>query len=242
MSNCREYKVLIDEYIDGSITDTRLAELKRHTEQCESCRREFNRFTTLQDVVRGAFSARTSAQNARDAVLAEISAVPARRARTARAIPSFLFGRPATIAAGILLAAGLSLGFALGRLGSVKPARESLEAQVPIRVARLEGAVMARHKGSDLWQTLRADSSIHLGDTFHSAASSGCVLEFEDKSTIELSQNSMLTLESYNGQTCFYLEHGECTAALESPHSPFFVSTPHGRVEALGTEFTVKVE
>jgi ferric-dicitrate binding protein FerR (iron transport regulator) len=52
----------------------------------------------------------------------------------------------------------------------------------------------------------------------------------------------MLALTSYNGQTQFFLEHGECTANLEGPHGPFFISTPHGRVEALGTEFTVTVE
>ena len=52
----------------------------------------------------------------------------------------------------------------------------------------------------------------------------------------------MLVLKSYNGQTQFFLQHGECTAALESPHGRFFIETPHVRVEALGTEFTVTVE
>jgi ferric-dicitrate binding protein FerR (iron transport regulator) len=48
-------------------------------------------------------------------------------------------------------------------------------------------------------------------------------------------------LVSYGDNTEFSLEHGECTASLQSPHVPFFVRTPHGRVEALGTEFTVTV-
>jgi ferric-dicitrate binding protein FerR (iron transport regulator) len=53
----------------------------------------------------------------------------------------------------------------------------------------------------------------------------------------------MLVLELFNGETQFFLEHGECTASLNSPHhGPFFISTPHGQVEALGTEFTVTVE
>jgi ferric-dicitrate binding protein FerR (iron transport regulator) len=68
------------------------------------------------------------------------------------------------------------------------------------------------------------------------------VLRLGEKSTIRLGQNSMLALTSYNGKTQFFLEHGECTASLESPHRPFFIRTPHGRVEALGTEFTVSVE
>jgi ferric-dicitrate binding protein FerR (iron transport regulator) len=115
-------------------------------------------------------------------------------------------------------------------------------AQVPIRVGDAQGMVLVRHEGSTLWQTLEAGSSIYLGDMFHAAANSACVLKLGDESTLELNQNSILVLKSYNGETQFYLEHGELTAALESPHPPFFISTPHGRVEALGTEFTVTVE
>ena len=49
-------------------------------------------------------------------------------------------------------------------------------------------------------------------------------------------------LEKCNGGTLFSLEQGELAAALNSPHPSFVVSTPNGRVEALGTEFTVSVE
>ena len=114
-------------------------------------------------------------------------------------------------------------------------------AKVPIRIVKIDGTVLARHEGSNVWQILDADSNIYLGDTFHSTAMSACVLKLDKKSTLELNQNSMLVLKKYNGQTQFFLEHGECTASLESPHGPFFINTPHGRVEALGTEFTVKV-
>ena len=110
-----------------------------------------------------------------------------------------------------------------------------------MKVARLEGTVLVKHQDSDLWYPLMPGSGIYLGDTFHSTAKSAFVLELEDKSTLELNQNSMLVLKLYNGETQFFLEHGECTASLESPHGPFFISTPHGRVEALGTEFTVTV-
>jgi ferric-dicitrate binding protein FerR (iron transport regulator) len=102
--------------------------------------------------------------------------------------------------------------------------------------------VLVRHKGSDLWQVLETGSNVYLGDTFHSAAKSAFILELEDESTIEVNQNSMLVLKLYNGETQFFLEYGRCTAALESPHPPFFIYTPHGRVEALGTEFTITVE
>jgi ferric-dicitrate binding protein FerR (iron transport regulator) len=113
---------------------------------------------------------------------------------------------------------------------------------VPIKVAKLEGTVLVKHLDSELWHSMQPGSDIYLGDTFHSAPKSALVLELENRSTLELNQNSMLVLKLYNGETQFYLEHGKLSAALESPHPPFFVSTPHGRVEALGTEFTINVE
>jgi len=116
-----------------------------------------------------------------------------------------------------------------------------LRAEVPIRVGDIQGTVLVRHEGSNVWQTLETGSHVHIGDTFHSAVKSACVLKLGATSTLGLSQNSMLVLESYNGGTQFHLEHGKLDAVLESPHPPFFISTPHGRVEALGTEFTVTV-
>jgi ferric-dicitrate binding protein FerR (iron transport regulator) len=147
-----------------------------------------------------------------------------------------------SIAAGILLAIGVTLGFGLGTAGFGTLGNFKLAAEVPLRVLDIEGTVLVKHTGSDMWQTLETISTVRLGDTFHSTARSGFVLGLDKESTIEVNQNSMLVLKSYNGQTQFYLEHGECTAALESPHGPFFIETPHGRVEALGTEFTVTVE
>jgi hypothetical protein len=64
------------------------------------------------------------------------------------------------------------------------------------------------------------------------------VIRFESPPPV----NAFWSVTMYNGKTQFHLEHGKLAAALESPHPPFFVSTPHGRVEALGTEFTVNVE
>jgi ferric-dicitrate binding protein FerR (iron transport regulator) len=147
------------------------------------------------------------------------------------------------MAACILLAVGLLLGFALGRAGSTPPADVPLPARVPtMTVADLQGTVLVRHGGSDVWRVLTTESVVHLGDTFHSAAKSGFTLALGGQSRIEVEQNSMLALTSYNGETQFFLEQGECTASLGSPHGPFFIRTPHGRVEALGTEFTVTVE
>jgi ferric-dicitrate binding protein FerR (iron transport regulator) len=239
--SCEKYKNLIEEYLDGTISDSQLGELKTHAGTCESCREEFDRCVLIQDVVRQAFSPRTAAEQAKASLLARLSAEPNRRLRPVRFGGAFLAGKRAAIAAGILLAVGLFAGFVLGRASIVEPADAPLAAQVPMSVGDIEGTVFAKHKGSDVWQTLETGSNVYLGDTFHSAAKSACVLKLEGESTLELNQNSMLVLELYNGGTEFFLEHGKLDAALESPHPPFFISTPHGRVEPLGTEFTVTV-
>ncbi len=236
--NCEKYKNLIDEYIDGTINDEQAAELKKHTETCEQCREEFEQCTALEDVVREAFSSRLSAEEGKASVMARLNAEPKPAVRRAQYNLGWLAGRRASIAAGILLAIGLTLGFYMGRASTDKPTG----AKVPMRVVKLDGTVLVRHEGLDAWKVLENDSDIYLGDRFHSTTKSAFVLEMEDKSTIEVNQNSMLVLNLYNGETQFFLEYGRCTAALESPHPPFFIRTPHGRVEALGTEFTVTVE
>ncbi|MHC4496401.1 MAG: FecR domain-containing protein [Planctomycetota bacterium] len=238
--NCEECKNVIEEYLDGTISDEQSAELKIHAEKCESCRADLGRCELMQDAIKEAFSSSTAAVQAKASLVARLSAEP-NRLVSARHTGAWLAGRQAAVAAGIVLGVGLFLGFALGRAGIGKTVRRPVTAQVPIRVGQLEGTVLVRHQGSEVWQTLEVGSNVYLGDTFHSAAQSACALELNDESTLELNQNSMLVLKLYNGQTQFFLEHGECTASLESPHGPFFISTPHGRVEALGTEFTVTV-
>ena len=239
--SCEKYKSVIEEYLDGTITAEKLAELENHTRRCESCRDEFHSCALVQDVVRDALSARTPAEQAGASLVAKLAAAPAVPFNRVGNGPVLSLRRQAAVAAGIVLGIGLFLGFVLGRAGTGKPLVAAPTRQVPIQVARLEGTVLVKHEGSDLWHGLTSASNVYLGDTFHSMARSRCVLELDPNSTLELDQNSMLVLSMYNGRTEFHLEQGELAADLESPHRPFFISTPHGRVEALGTEFTVKV-
>jgi ferric-dicitrate binding protein FerR (iron transport regulator) len=241
MMTCEKYKNFILTYVEGTISDGQLAELKTHTQTCESCREEFKRCVLLQDILKHSLSSQTTAGQAGASVMSKLSAKPDRRLQLALHGTTLPVRRQAAVAAAIILAVGLFLGFALGRAGTGRPLTAPLSAQVPINIGKLDGTVLVRHKDSDIWQTLQAGSNVYLGDVFHSAAKSTCVLKLNDKSTLELNQNSMLVLKMYNGKTQFFLEHGECTASLESPHGPFFISTPNGRMEALGTEFTVKV-
>ena len=242
MSNYKKFKALIEQYLDGTITDSQIAELQRHTQTCESCREEFEQSVLLQKTIKHAFSSTISAEQAKASVIAKLPGKENQQIRIAGFRPTWLAGKRAAVAAGVLLAAGLLLGFVLGRKNIAEPTRVLLAAKVPMQLANIDGTVLVKHKDSDTWQTLTPDSSVHIGDTFHSANKASFVLKLENESTIEVEQNSMLALTSYNGETQFFLEHGRCKASLESPHGPFFISTPHGRVEALGTEFTVSVE
>lgn len=235
MTDCRKYKDLIEKVMDGDISDAEFSELKAHTTTCSSCREELDGFNYMRSVVTEAFSSSKDAEEAGEQVLHHLSLHSLPQSR----VPGW---RWKSIAAGILLAVGLALGFALGWASSAGPGDVTLAAQVPVKVMDLTGTVLVRHAGFDTWQFLRADSTIHLGDTFHSTGGSGFVLGLDKESTIEVNQNSMLILKSYDEQRQFFLAHGECTADLESPHGPFFIETPHGRVEALGTEFTVTVD
>jgi len=233
--NCEKYKKLIERYLDGIINDTELANLKFHAESCSACRNKLEQSKQLEDVIVEGMSAQTTAKKARDTILSKLTD------KKIESAPRTLFVGKVAIAASILIVASLLLGFYLGRVTNTQT-EVALAAKTSLRIEKLEGIILVKHQGTALWEKLEPESSVYIGDTFHSTANSAFNLEFQDKSTIKLNQNSMLVLREYNGGTQFYLEHGELAAALESPHPPFVVSTPNGRVEALGTEFTVSVE
>ena len=240
MNDCHQFRDLIDEYLDGTIGDSRRQELEAHARTCSDCAGQLRSSRLMQEMIADAFVPGTGARQARDELLTRLED---RRLRPVRQAGNLLVAARLAVAAGIVLLAGLSLGYVLGRQGSAGPAPAPLPPQVSsMRVAGLAGTVLVRHSGAEVWHTLTTDAAIHVGDTFHAAAQSSLTLAVAEQSTIQVDQNSMLILQSYNDETQFYLEHGQCTASLKSPHGPFFISTPHGRVEALGTEFTVKVE
>jgi hypothetical protein len=237
MITCQMARDLIEKLIDGTIPDDELGRLKAHAETCAACREEFHRCVLMTEVVQEALAPQTDVAQARVQVMARLSEGKPLRS----ASPWLIWARPA-VAAGIVLAAGLLVGFVLGRTDIGNSRYRPSATPVPMRVSRVEGTVLVRHDGTDVWRTLNGGADVYLGDTFHSTAGSDFVLELGDsKSTIKVNQNSMLALVAYGDKTEFSLDQGECTASLESPHGPFFVRTPHGRVEALGTEFTVSV-
>jgi hypothetical protein len=234
--NCEKYTELIEKYLSAEIRETELEQLKEHIGQCESCRKKYEHLGRLEKIVKKAFTSATTAEQASETILSKL---PANRPVSARIIS---FNKWSAIAASVLLGISFLSGFILARFDNDKQISIPTTAKVPMKVTKLEGTVLVKRENSEIWLPLTSEADIYVGDTFHSAANSSLVLELENQSTLELNQNSMLVLKLYNGGTQFHLEHGQLAAALESPHPPFFVSTPHGRVEALGTEFTVTVE
>lgn len=240
MSDCQAFRDLIEEYLDGTIDDVSLERLKAHTATCQSCAEELRRNTLMQEVLADAFEPQMTEDDAAAGVMKSLAD---RTDELPRDIRVWIIRAKLAVAATILLAAGLIVGFAAGRTGSTSPVEIPALTVVPMRIARLEGTVLVRHEGADVWNALKSDSAVYLGDTFHSTGGSGLTLELADnKSTLELAENGMLSLKAYDSETRLFLEHGHCRASLESPHGPFFIETPHGRAEALGTEFTVTVK
>ena len=139
------------------------------------------------------------------------------------------------------LAAGLLLGLGVSRLSPGGPTTAVSGPAVPITVASVEGTVLVK-RPSGTWTELAPAAPLYVGDLYQAAPQSQMKLTFKDGSWLTLAGSSRLALEHYNGDVRLHLSHGSLKAALNSPHPPFVVATPTGRIEALGTEFTVSVE
>jgi hypothetical protein len=252
MKTCATHQILLDKQLDGSITPGELVELEAHAATCSTCRAELAARALVQQVVREALVPRTDAESAKHLVLARIPAGTAPQESPVDAWAAWLgaivagkdwmvWARRAVVAS-IFLAIGCGLGAFFNRPDVVRITHAPPALKVPLEVAHLEGTVLVKHLGAEEWQQVRTNSAIYLGDTFHCAAKAGVILKMKDQSTIAMQENSMVVLQLLHGGTQFHLKHGQIAAALRSPHPPFVISTPHGRVEALGTEFTVNVE
>jgi hypothetical protein len=232
MNNCKKYQRIIKSYIEGELTEADKTQLEEHIKNCSACRKEYTKAQTLTLVVGESFQPET--EEAVDSVMASISQLPVQDKET-RSTPVFW-----KIAAGFIIIAGLLLGFQAGRT-SMQWKPDNLTS-APYTIGELAGTVLVKHTNSDIWQPLTADSTIYIGDQFLSTPKAYITFAVDEKSSIGLKENSMLTLDITVDETNLVLSHGMLDADLESPHGPFFVTTPHGRAEALGTKFTVKVE
>jgi ferric-dicitrate binding protein FerR (iron transport regulator) len=143
-------------------------------------------------------------------------------------------------AVGVLMVALVS-GYAVhgSRFGENLLARHTPAA---VEIVRQDGPALVKHEGASTWEEIQEDCpKLFVGDTLLCMHGSLLTLGLPDKSTIVLAGNSRLTLAHENGGMELALAYGCVTADLTSPHPPFVIDTPQGRIHALGTTFTVTV-
>ncbi len=239
--SCRDYQTLIEKVRDGQIEEAELAALEAHAAACPACREALDALEPLRGLVTEALRAQTPAAEARDAILTELPARPtAAPDRNAADRPKILRWRM-PVAACVLLALGVLLGYGIGQDAPPASSAADRGAPVPIQVADVNGTVLVKHRGSSVWEELTGASKLYLGDVYRASAGSAMTLSLGDDATVTLDANGTLSLRSYGDRVELGLDDGTMTAALNGPHPPFFVVTPQGRIEALGTEFDVSV-
>ncbi len=240
MENCPHTQETLARYLEGGLADGEQETMREHLASCPACAAALQKFDLVAEVVQDAMVPEGGAQRAAAQISERLQR--SQTAPTKRLAPlpggSSRIRQWAAGAALLLIGVGLGVVFQ-GQMS--KPEEGVSQQRVAIRVAELEGTVLVKHRDTQVWHVLESDSAIYLGDTFHTTATSNLVLALDAESQMQVTQNSMLVLESYDDEIQFYLEHGQCTPVLGGPHGPFFIRTPNGRMEALGTEFTVEV-
>ena len=240
--NCKDCRELMRAYLEGVIDARGVAVMKAHVAECAECGKEFESLRRVEEAVGEAFVAKSATEGGRERVLAGIAQGSAHALPEPSDRSAALVRRLMPLAACLLLAVGVLIGFGVSRLMPPGQTAPGTGRAVPIQVSSLEGTVLVKHAGSGVWQELAQSSQVFIGDVFHSTPKSAVTLSLSDASTVSLAPNGTVSLEEYDGRTKFNLGHGTLKAALNSPHPPFFVATPNGVVEALGTEFTVSVK
>ena len=230
--NCNEYKELIDEHIEGCLEKEQLEQVRLHCNECQECKREFMFASNLGSVLKHSLVTELSVEQAEGNVVDGLDAT----AVAGRAGVIFRVNKWVAAAACMLI------GFGLAQLAGLYKTHGVVGVKVPIKAENIVGEVLVRHGEVQTWQSLKADDDVYLSDTVLTAGKSGVVLAFDDGSIMKLEENTAITLNEFNGKIDFYLTDGKVHSDLRSPHAPFFISTPQGRVEALGTDFVVSVD
>jgi len=235
--DCRESKRLLKRYIEGELDAAQLAALERHCLKCRDCSGEFAAVRRLADLVEHAMAPQMRAEEMSERVADALADTPAAVLGSGGARRRFMRGTGAAIAAGALIVAA----FFAGRASHGTPPAPEGE-PLAIGIDRLEGTVLVRRDGAGQWVPLVGDTPLYLADTIQTLPKGTIVLSLGPDSDIEIGPGSTLVLKSFNGKAELFLDYGSMTAALEGQHAPFYVSTPDGRIRALGTVFRVCVE
>ncbi len=101
--NCEKYKILIQQYLEGTIDSENLNELKSHADNCQECREELQKCIQIERLIKEGFAARTNPARAKDLIMAELSS-----SEVSLPKPVFMSCKAwLSVAAAILILAGL---------------------------------------------------------------------------------------------------------------------------------------
>ena len=240
-----EYRRLLESLLAG-VDPSDEQGLIKPARECSEYREELEAIQATGEMLRAALAPRTDPAEAARLIVATIAEQPSLESRPTPRRPWRPRPWRSVLAAGIALTVGLLGGFEASRVGGrtelANPVDVVEKAALPIQVAELKGEVLVKRAGSSAWGALSADSAVRLGDLFVALPSSEARLALNDGSTLVLEAGSRLCIERYDEGVELSLTSGRLRASLHRPHGSFAVVTPGGRLEALGTEFTVDVE
>lgn len=239
--SCKDFESQLAELVAGTISPSDRDALVRHAQTCADCRRALADHERLRGTLQEAFAPATPAWQAAVAILQRLPAAPPAPLRNVRLASLFAPAWRGLAAAVLLLAVGSLGGFALGRLRAATTAPPST-GRLPVRIASVSGTVLVKHAHQADWHDLSPTSAMYLGDVVHATGASAATLSLWNQSTIDLAANTTLSADAFDGRVEFSLCSGTIKARLESAHPSFFIRTPQGVLEALGTEFTVSVQ
>ncbi|MHC4796250.1 MAG: zf-HC2 domain-containing protein [Planctomycetota bacterium] len=239
---CETYKKLIGKFLDGHIEPEEQRTLQTHLMSCSSCRDEYEDIERVGELLQETFNPQSSTFDVRDKILSELPLQHSGGPEGERPTWPGYFRWLLPAAACLMLMVGGLVGFQIGHWRITGKDGGVKKAPVNIQISQLDGTVLVKHQGAEVWEELTAETDIYLGDRFESINKSGMTLALWEGCKLELEDNSSLSLNSYNGGIDFGLGCGSAKASLASDHPPFYISTPQGRIQALGTEFVVTVK
>ena len=229
---CEAYKTSFQKYMEGILEQPALEDLQQHIKTCSQCRAEQWEFSHMQDILKDSLNPSDTCKQKVSHAITNLNIQGQKKIASRKVLASFL--RYGTAAAVFLI-----VGLYIGSRQSPNPIPQ--QKPLNIAVSQLQGDVLVKHAWEDGWRKMTADESIYKGDAFRSLHQASLVLSLGKNNTVSLNENSSLNLMKHNGQTEFGIEYGTVKAKLAGPHDPFFISTPQGLFEALGTEFIVRV-
>jgi len=229
---CKAYKTTFNKYTEGILEPQALEDLQQHIQTCSACCVAYREFSHMQEILGDSLNPSNTCKQEISQAITNLEIQPQKSVPSRMALAPFLrYGA----AAAIFLVIGLFIG------SQQSPEPISGQKPLAIAVSQLHGDVLVRHTWENGWKKMTPAASIYEGDAFLSLHQASLVLLLGKNNTVSLNENSSLNLLEYNGQTEFGITYGTVKAKLAGPHEPFFISTPQGRFEALGTEFIVRV-